>query len=322
MPVIRRLLKRHKKKYDTAGIIIKKTKGEETVDNQGERNQMEEFQERGNKVVEIGKMSVKTMQTVKDCETVAEEAEIEEEVKSKIEAFGAENQIVEFRKTKDESVGGHIVRNEVKITGMIVSDFMYSHTIFGERFYTVEVMVYRLSEITDRVPLLISERLIDVSECYLEKWVSVDGELRSYNRFVDGKNRLILTVFVQNFDCVGDEEKEIGINHIYLDGYICKKPVYRRTPLGREIADLLLAVNRSYSKSDYLPCICWGRNARFMGQCQVGDHIRLWGRIQSRAYQKKLDSDEIVRRVAYEVSINRIECVGADKKREEMVVNL
>ena len=113
-----------------------------------------------------------------------------------------------------------------------------------------------------------------------------------------------------------EDEEYTKPNQIFLDGFICKKPVYRMTPLGREIADILLAVNRAYGKSDYIPCICWGRNARYAGSLEVGGHIQLWGRIQSRQYQKRVSEDEVVNRVAYEISVSKIECIEDEAPNE------
>ena len=199
--------------------------------------------------------------------------------------------------------------NQVTIVGTVDSEFTYSHEVFGEGFYMLEVVVSRLSHMEDRIPLMVSERLVDVMESCMGKIVEVHGQFRSYNKHEEGRNRLILSVFVREFSFVGEEGTLTRPNSIYLDGYICKPPVYRMTPLGREIADLLMAVNRPYGKSDYLPCICWGRNARFAGKFEVGTHIHLWGRIQSRTYQKRLEDDVVEKRTAYEISVNKIECV-------------
>ena len=199
--------------------------------------------------------------------------------------------------------------NQVTIVGTVDSEFTYRHEVFGEGFYMLEVVVSRLSHMEDRIPLMVSERLVDVKESCMGKIVEVHGQFRSYNKHEEGRNRLILSVFVREFSFVGEEGTLTRPNSIYLDGYICKPPVYRMTPLGREIADLLMAVNRPYGKSDYLPCICWGRNARFAGKFEVGTHIHLWGRIQSRTYQKRLEDDVVEKRTAYEISVNKIECV-------------
>lgn len=198
--------------------------------------------------------------------------------------------------------------NQVSVTGVVDSEFTYSHEVFGEGFYMLEIVVNRLSNMADRIPLMVSERLVDVTENYIGKTVQARGQFRSYNKHEEGHNRLILSVFVREFEVLAQDEVCTKPNSVYLNGFICKQPVYRMTPLGREIADLLLAVNRPYGKSDYLPCICWGRNARFAGKFKVGEHIHLWGRIQSRTYQKKIDADTVEKRTAYEISVSKIEC--------------
>ena len=197
--------------------------------------------------------------------------------------------------------------NQVSIVGEIISDFQYSHEVYGEGFYMVEVAVSRLSNFSDYIPLMISERLIDTSQSYIGQKVYVTGQFRSYNRHEELKNRLVLSVFVRGIEFIEEETEEMKSNQILLDGYICKDPIYRKTPLGREIADLLVAVNRSYGKSDYIPCICWGRNARFAARFEVGVHVQIWGRIQSREYVKRLNEDEVEKRTAYEVSVSKIE---------------
>ena len=153
--------------------------------------------------------------------------------------------------------------NQVVIMGTIVSEFKYSHEIFGEGFYMVDVEVQRLSDSTDIIPLMVSERLMDIEQDFRGVKVMVTGQFRSYKRHEEKKNRLILSVFAREVELVDEIEESAKSNQIYLDGFICKEPIYRKTPLGREIADLLIAVNRPYGKSDYIPCICWGRNARF-----------------------------------------------------------
>lgn len=171
----------------------------------------------------------------------------------------------------------------------------------------VDVEVARLSESYDIIPVMVSERLIDVDGNYEGEYVSISGQFRSYNRHEERKNRLILSVFAREISFVDELEESSRTNQIYLDGYICKEPVYRKTPLGREIADVLLAVNRPYGKSDYIPCICWGRNARYAGSFEVGAHCAVWGRIQSREYMKKLSEDQLEKRTAYEVSVSKLE---------------
>ncbi len=201
-----------------------------------------------------------------------------------------------------------IENNQVTIMGEVASGFTFSHEVFGEGFYMVDVLVKRLSNSDDRIPLMISERLIDVNEDYTGEYIMASGQFRSYNQHDEKKNRLVLSVFVREVSFVEEELDGAKTNHILLDGYICKKPIYRKTPLGREIADLLLAVNRPYGKSDYIPCICWGRNARFAAGFEVGEHVQVLGRIQSREYVKKLTETETEKRVAYEVSVSKLEC--------------
>ena len=200
-----------------------------------------------------------------------------------------------------------IENNQVVIMGEIVSDFAFSHEIFGEGFYMVDVRVERLSDSIDIIPLMVSERLLDVNGDYKGMYIVVNGQFRSYNRHEERKNKLVLSVFAREIDFVDEIGENTKSNQIYLDGYICKEPVYRKTPLGREIADLLLAVNRPYGKSDYIPCICWGRNARYASAFEVGGHVLIWGRIQSRDYMKKIGENETEKRVAYEVSVSKLE---------------
>ena len=201
-----------------------------------------------------------------------------------------------------------IENNQVSIMGKVASGFTFSHQVYGEGFYLVDVLVKRLSDSEDRIPLMVSERLVDVTQDYEGEYIMVQGQFRSYNRHEEKKNRLVLSVFVRELSFVEEEDDTVKTNQIFLDGYICKAPVYRKTPLGREIADLLLAVNRPYGKSDYIPCIAWGRNARFASGFEVGTRVRVWGRGQSREYTKKLSETECEKRVAYEVSISKLEC--------------
>lgn len=200
-----------------------------------------------------------------------------------------------------------IENNQVSIIGKIVSDFSFSHEVFGEGFYMVDVQVTRLSESDDFIPLMVSERLMDVTKDYKGCYVMVNGQFRSYNRHEEKKNRLVLSVFVREIEYIDGIDETMKTNQIFLDGFICKVPIYRKTPLGREIADLLLAVNRPYGKSDYIPCICWGRNARFASSFEVGGRVQIWGRIQSREYMKKVNEEEMEKRVAYEVSVSKLE---------------
>ena len=202
-----------------------------------------------------------------------------------------------------------IENNQVTVIGTVVSEFTYSHEVFGEGFYMTDILVRRLSSSNDTIPVMVSERLMDVSQSYRGQCIKVTGQFRSYNRHEEQRNRLILSVFAREIEFVDEEPDGARTNHILLEGYMCKRPVYRKTPLGREIADLLLAVNRPYGKSDYIPCICWGRNARYACGFDVGEHVRVLGRIQSREYVKKLSETEAETRTAYEVSVSKLECV-------------
>ncbi len=193
--------------------------------------------------------------------------------------------------------------NKVFVSGEIVSDAEFSHEVYGEGFYEMNVLVKRLSGQGDILPITVSERLI--ADKSLKKGVTLNalGQFRSYNKPVDGKSKLMLTVFVRE---LLDYTPIKNPNTIVLSGYICKPPVYRTTPFNREIADILLAVNRSYNKSDYIPCIAWGRNARFAKNLAVGEKIAIAGRIQSREYQKRVTDEEIKTLVAYEVSVSKL----------------
>ncbi|MBQ6887445.1 MAG: single-stranded DNA-binding protein [Lachnospiraceae bacterium] len=200
-----------------------------------------------------------------------------------------------------------IENNQVTIMGTIVSGYQFSHEIFGENFYMVDVQVPRLSDSADIIPIMISERIVDVEADAVGMNVVINGQFRSYNRHESKKNRLLLSVFARDIEFVDEVLENEKTNQIYLDGYICKPPVYRKTPLGREITDLLLASNRPYGKSDYIPCICWGRNARYASSFEVGMRCVIWGRIQSREYMKKISEDELEKRIAYEVSVSKLE---------------
>jgi single-stranded DNA-binding protein len=200
-----------------------------------------------------------------------------------------------------------LATNKVYIEGKIASQLEFSHEMYGEGFYSIKIEVPRFSEIADYLPVTVSERLIASMDVTLGKLVKIEGQLRSYNKYVDGGNRLILTVFVREITEI--EEISKSPNQIFLDGYVCKSPIYRTTPFGREITDLLIAVNRSYNKSDYIPAIAWGRNAKFSNTLEIGSHIKLWGRVQSREYEKKLGENNVIKKTAFEVSISKMENV-------------
>ncbi len=198
--------------------------------------------------------------------------------------------------------------NKVYFTGEIVSEATFSHEVYGEGFYELYVRVMRLSGQADVLPVTISERIIEKNDLRVGSTICALGQFRSYNKLENGRSRLMLTVFVRE---IVESEPGRNPNSIVLSGYICKPPIYRTTPFNREIADLLVAVNRAYNKSDYIPCIAWGRNARFVQNLKVGDRIALSGRIQSREYQKKLSETNIVTMTAYEVSISKLAAFDA-----------
>lgn len=200
-----------------------------------------------------------------------------------------------------------VKNNQVTIRGEIVSGFTYSHEIFGEKFYLVDVKVPRLSENYDFIPVMVSERLIDVNYDCTGMYVLINGQFRSYNRHEERKNRLVLSVFARDIEFVEELQRSAESNQIYLEGYVCQVPTYRKTPFGREITDVLLAVNRPYGRSDYIPCICWGRNARYVNFFKPGDHVAISGRIQSREYNKRISDECVETRIAYEVSIAKLE---------------
>jgi single-stranded DNA-binding protein len=207
--------------------------------------------------------------------------------------------------------------NFIEVGGLIFSEFTFSHEIYGEGFWRFDVEVGRLSGQADILPVTVSERIIDKEKMQPGQAVQISGQIRSYNNYVEAekRNKLVLTIFARDVELLESVPPEHP-NDVYLDGYLCKPAIYRTTPFGREIADLLVAVNRSYNKSDYIPCIAWGRNARYAGKLQVGDNIRLWGRKQSRQYQKKLDEATVLEKTAYEVSIAKIERVEEQTEEE------
>lgn len=205
--------------------------------------------------------------------------------------------------------GSQSENNIAKLTGCIDSVPVFSHEVYGEGFYVFIVRTRRLSDSFDLIPVTVSDRLVDIKELQKGKFVSLEGQFRSYNSVLgEGQVRLTLTLFTQEIS-FPETVPETDTDSVEMNGFICKPPVYRTTPFNREISDFLLAVNRSYNKSDYLPCICWGRNARFCGRRSVGDHVRVVGRMQSRTYQKRLPDGSVSERTAYEVSVSKIELV-------------
>ena len=211
--------------------------------------------------------------------------------------------------------------NHIILVGKVTSDKKFSHEIYGEKFYIFNLSVPRLSGNADIIPITVSERLLELENLEIDKKVIVEGQFRSYNSYENEKNKLVLTVFAKDVKFVENQDEEIEAskdfvsNEVTLNGYICKKPIYRQTPFGREISDILLAVNRAYNKSDYIPCITWGRNARFCENIPVGTEVKIVGRVQSRSYEKKYEDGRVETKIAYEVSVASLEV--ADKNNNE-----
>ena len=195
--------------------------------------------------------------------------------------------------------------NRAYVAGEVISAPVFSHEVLGERFYDVVLSVKRLSDRADEIPVTVSDRLMQDASLEVGTRLGVSGQLRSYNKQADGRSKLVLRVFARELD---DGESDTP-NRIELEGYVCKPPVYRTTPFRREICDMLLAVNRAYNKSDYIPAIAWGRNAKYAGEFAVGDKVAVSGRIQSRTYQKVLPDGSTEERIAYEVSVSQLERV-------------
>ena len=218
-------------------------------------------------------------------------------------------------------VTNFLENNHLVLIGKVCSEKTFSHEIYGEKFYIFDLEVPRLSKAVDVIPITVSERLITNIDNEVGKELAIEGQFRSYNSYENEKNRLILTVFAKDISEVveeetsEEEEKKKVSNEVTLIGYVCKKPIYRQTPFDREIADILLAVNRAYNKSDYIPCIAWGRNARFCQNIEVGTEVKILGRVQSRKYEKKFEDGTSETRVAYEVSVSSMEII--DKKDDE-----
>ncbi len=205
----------------------------------------------------------------------------------------------------------YLENNRVLIGGEIIEEAVFSHEIYGEKFYRFTIKTRRLSNQEDILPVIISERMLSLDDIKIGKYVKVIGQFRSYNMPTETKNKLILSIFVKEIEFTEDE-KVLSINEAIFEGFICKSPIYRKTPLGREIADVLIAVNRTYRKSDYIPCILWGRNAKYCETLEIGTPVKIEGRIQSRNYEKKLDNGEIIKKVAYEVSVAKFAAIDKE----------
>ena len=220
----------------------------------------------------------------------------------------------------------YLENNYLTLVGKVTGEKKFSHEIYGERFYIFNLEIPRLSGNSDIIPITVSERLIKEETLQEGKKLLVKGQFRSYNSYENEKNRLILTVFTKDIVELEENEeeeneivkKDIITNEVVLMGYICKKPIYRQTPFGREISDILLAVNRAYNKSDYIPCIAWGRNARFCQNLEVGSQVKIVGRVQSRTYEKKHEDGTVETRVAYEVSVGSLEVIEEKNTEKEL----
>lgn len=223
----------------------------------------------------------------------------------------------------------YLENNYLTLVGKVTGEKRFSHEIYGERFYVFNLEIPRLSGNSDIIPITVSERLIKEETLQEGHQLLVKGQFRSYNSYENNKNRLILTVFDKDIIEVEEKEedeenemvkKDTITNEVVLVGYICKKPIYRQTPFGREISDILLAVNRAYNKSDYIPCIAWGRNARFCQDIEVGAQVKIVGRVQSRQYEKKHEDGTVETRVAYEVSVGSLEVIEENDNEQETTV--
>ena len=204
--------------------------------------------------------------------------------------------------------------NIINIRGTVDNQISLSHQLHNEKFYIFNIKIKRFSQTCDILPVIISDRLIssdNIKNITKQKVLDISGQIRSHNDYINNKMRLILRVFVQkiNFNINILDNKNQNINQVFLNGYICKQPTYRTTPFGREITDILLAVNRQHNKSDYIPCIAWGRNAKLASKLNIGDNIKLQGRMQSREYQKKISDNETITKIAYELSISKIDLI-------------
>jgi len=199
------------------------------------------------------------------------------------------------------------IYNKITLKGTVSSEIVFSHKVYGEEFVKFEMSIMRISGAKDIIPVIVSKRIPGSKELETGEYIRVDGQIRTYNRMLEGKNRLIITVFAKELEFIDDDDYEFDENYVFLEGYVCRKPFYRISPRGREITDLMVAVNRMYGKSDYIPCIAWGRNAKYACMLEVGTKIRAVGRIQSREYRKRLSDTEIYKGVAREISIHKIE---------------
>lgn len=210
--------------------------------------------------------------------------------------------------------------NKVYLMGEAEEKPALSHELYDEAFYVFKLRVERLSGQADVLPITVSERLLADVDVDKGTRLGIIGQFRSYNKMTEEKSRLMLTVFVREF--VSPESLETTPNYIEINGFVCKPPVYRTTPFDRKICDVLLAVNRGYNKSDYIPCIAWGRNAMFAKNLPVGSNLQVFGRVQSRIYNKRLGDNTSEERTAYELSISKIIKVTPESEKEIAAVQI
>lgn len=209
--------------------------------------------------------------------------------------------------------------NLVSAAGQVTMDPVFSHTVFGENFYLLGLKVFRQSGAFDMLPLMVSERLLDMDKSYLARHLHVKGQFRSFNQQGQDKRHLLLSLFVRDL-CFVDESTDCGLNSIILEGFLCRKPIFRVTPKGREITDFMIAVNRSFGQSDYIPCICWGRTARYLNKMDVGCRLHVEGRIQSRNYLKRMESGKLLKKTAYEISVMTLSLLKDEEKMDTLLV--
>ena len=194
--------------------------------------------------------------------------------------------------------------NKVFLQGVIDTDLEFNHTVKEEEFYGFNLKVSRLSGQYDIIPVIVSKKLMQENNLEKDKEIALRGQFRSFNKLENDKRKLILSVFVKEI-CECDENANSNV--IELDGYICKPVIYRTTPFSREICDVLLAVNRNFNKSDYIPCIAWGSNAQIVSGYEVPTKLKIVGRIQSREYVKHIEGEiNPITKTAYEVSIAKL----------------
>jgi len=195
-----------------------------------------------------------------------------------------------------------VVNNKVYLQGVVTSEPVYSHAVKDEEFFTFNLSVKRLSGQCDILPIIVPKRMLHAVQ--VENNLALRGQFRSFNKVEQDRRKLVLSVFVKEI-CEFDENANPNV--IELNGFVCKPAIYRTTPFSREICDVLLAVNRNFNKSDYIPCIAWGNNAHVVSELSVPSKLKIIGRIQSREYVKVEENNaNPITKTAYEVSISKL----------------